>query len=385
MKLKVLIAEDKPDELISSIKVCKRLSREVGFKLESDSIIESTTLNDTVKHLQRVPFDFDIVILDIGFGENDLEVDELSNYLKADTLAECKVIIHSGNPEFKTNPDKILSAICNGAKTIAIKGESEDNILSFEYQFKRILQDIKFETIWANIGRFTPQWKRDLFRSDELWKDLKVGKKVEKLFLLVDISNSTQFVIAQRKASKEDRHILELFKSFANLATEIIEKSEFKGIVERYSGDEVFANFNIINPIEDCLNVIQCAKTINEQFTNLVSELYNEYGFVNIRSGQNIIIPELRILVGYGEVLWVLLGADSRPQLSIMTDKVAKFYRCFTDRDKNNQRTILPNEIFITDEFHRIIKSTSQFKFDLFKELDLRDFENQRIYKLKKQ
>jgi len=382
MKLKILIAEDKPEELESSIKVCKRLSNEVGFTLETGSIIKATTLDETLSHLQKKPFDFDIVILDIGFGETDLEVDQLSNYLKADTLAESKVIIHSGNPEFKTNPDKILSAICNGAKTIAIKGEPEDGIFSFEYQFKRILQDIKFETVWANIGRFTPQWKRDLFRSDVLWKDLKIGKKVEKIFLLIDISNSTQFVISQRNASKEDKHILELFKSFANLSTDIIELNKFQGIVERYSGDEILAYFKIQNAEEDCLKVIECANIIKNSFTQKVNELYDEYGFVDVKSGQNIVMPELRILIGWGEVLWVLLGADSRPQLSIMTDKVAKFYRCFTDRDKNYQRTVQPNKIFITDEVNRLIKTNTQFKFEFSKELDLRDFGNQKIFKL---
>jgi hypothetical protein len=76
---------------------------------------------------------------------------------------------------------------------------------------------------------------------------------------LLDISNSTAFVQKQREISKDDKHIFELFKSFANMSTEIIEKDIYKGIVERYSGDEILAYFDLVNPSTDILNVISAA------------------------------------------------------------------------------------------------------------------------------
>jgi hypothetical protein len=381
MKIKLLIAEDKEIELEASIKRCKRISKEEGFLLETESIVTANSIEETIGHLSKVPFVFDIVILDIGFGDSDLDTEDLTKYLQADTLSESKVLIHTGNLKFQTNSQKLLNAISNGVKGIAIKGvDSGPN--SFQSEFKRILRDIKYETIWSNIGRFTPQWKRDLFRNDELWRDLKIGKKTEKIFILLDISNSTQFVIAQRKAAINDKHTFELFRNFANLATQIIEENAYQGIVERYSGDEILAYFDPTNKHEErFVNIIECAKKIRKKFNSTINDLYNKYNFSQIRSGQNVINPELRILIGFGDVMWVLQGADSRPQLSIMTDKVAKFYRSFTDRDKNYNRVIQPNNIYITHDIYIEAKDLIEIA-DMVK-LDLRDFGNEIIYNLK--
>lgn len=386
MNLRILIAEDKQDEFETSKKVCKRLAKNMGFIILEDNIDHAKTISDTISLLKQSPFNYDIVILDIGFGETDINVDEISNYLQNDTLIESKVIIHSGNPDFKTNSEKILSAICNGAKTIAIKGET--GILSFETQFIRVLRDIKLEAVWANIGRFTPQWKRNIFRDEELWRNLETGIRSPKAIFLADISYSTQFVIAQRNFSINDQYILELFKSFAHKSTEILEKSEYQGIIERYSGDEILAYFNQVdseNLVQACLNAIEAAFEILECFNQLYIDLKSKYGYKKIMINQTEINPGLRILIGCGEVMWVLQGSSARKQLSIMTEQVAKCYRSFTHTDSDNNRTLIPDQVFITQDVYYLVKDSDIVINHIPTKLNLRDFGNQNIYEVNRE
>ncbi len=381
MRIRILIAEDDNEQYRSLCRQCRRSAVKLGFVVEDDSIDRASTVKEVESFFNRRPFNYDIAILDIGFGKDDLDPNLLRNYLQTDTLSECKVMINSGDIGFTGNPDKIISAICNGATTISIKGRTDEK--SFATQFERLLREIQLETVWANIGRFSPQWKRNMFKEMGLWQKLKEGKKCNKIMLLMDISRSTTFVQTQRKAAVEDADILVLFKDFARITTEILEQDKYRGIVERYVGDEILAYFGMARRDARgcCKRAIDAAVEIREGFNTNYAKLHAEYGYQDIVIEKVTVKPELRILLGCGEVMWLLQGTDTRPQLSIMTDKVAKCYRIFTYRDKQDKREIQPNQIYVTHDVCR--RTRLEVGYAERVHLDIANFGKTYIYQFK--
>lgn len=383
MKLNILIVEDKDLDYKYNCESCIEIAEEFGYNVDNINFQRTKTVEHTRTVISDANFQFDVVIFDIGLGGAMLPVEQIGEFFNFDLLNESKIIIHTGDDRYWKDSNKILTSIANGVRGIARKGD--DGLFSLELHFKRALTEIKNETIWSNIGRFSPLWKRSLFRNETLWKELKRGKKTEKIFMLVDVSYSTDFIIAQRTSHVDDSHTLELFRSFANSASEIIEKDEYKGIVERFSGDEFLAYFNLEEDKElSCKNVINAAIEISEIFNNIYVNLVNKYKYVSVSKDAVEIIPSLRILIHCGEVIWLFQGADSRPQLSIMTGNVARLYRAFTHRLESGIRVIQPNEICISNDVFLHIENDSNLNFENHSVLDLRNFKKFPLYKLKK-
>ena len=79
--------------------------------------------------------------------------------------------------------------------------------------------------------------------------------------------------------------------------------------------------------------------------------------------------------------MWLLQGTDTRPQLSIMTDKVAKCYRIFTYRDKQDKREIQPNQIYVTHDVCR--RTRLEVGYAERVHLDIANFGKTYIYQFK--
>jgi hypothetical protein len=382
MNLNVLIAEDQDGDYQYVVEPCNQIALDLGYNQKDISFNRTKSIQETKEKLQST--NFDVVIFDIGLEDGKLPVDEVNGFFKHDSLRESKIIIHTGNLDYWRDSQLMLTAIANGVKAISKKGVN--GIFSIEHSFTRVLTELRNEMIWANIGRFSPTWKRNLFNNVEIWKQLKAGKRVDKIFLLVDISYSTDFIQAQREKHLDDLTILELFKSFANESSNIIENDRYKGIIERFSGDEFLAYFDTeSNESQNYKNVIAAAIDISKKFNNKFKELSLKYKYksVELKDSKKIVIPYLRILIHCGDVLWLLQGADSRPQLSIMTGNVASLYRAFTHKN-NGKRVIRPNEIYISNAMYLKLEKSETLNFGkIIKLKGLRNFDEFEIYKLK--
>lgn len=395
MILKFLIIEDDPMMVESNRKICVKILEKYGFSSE-DSVFDSLGSVAQFKEKLAEDFIYNILIIDITLTDNVVRLEELSEIFQNDIFRESRIIIHTSNNKILEEHEILLNLAKQGVKDIAIKADFDD------YDFKTILEkcirDLRNDLISNNIGKLAPLWKRKYFNeSIDLWKNIKDGIRKRAIILIADIADSTRFINAQLEKSEYEHFPLELLKAFANDSSQIIEGDKYKGFIERISGDEILAYFilpdhaNIIKDreinhnsedIKTCVSVINAAKEMIAKFNENFNALNKVFNYSMVDKDGSIPEPQLRILLGYGDVNWVLVGTDSRPQLSIMTKKVAECYRAFSHREgKNLIRVMERNSIYVTRDLHNILKT--KIDFDSGMSYNVRNFESLAIYKTK--
>lgn len=355
--MKILIIEDKGDHLEQIKADCLSAAADCHIQLQATDFAPASSLDDALKVLGRSDFGFDIIIADIYLEDRELPISEIrTRLLKQDVLGEAKFIVLTGNA---TTTDAVLEAIHSGAHNFVLKGST--GIHSLSHQLKLVIQQIKRESIWSMVGRFSPPWKRKEFSNFELWDKLKEGAFKTKAVLWCDLSRSSEFVKFLRDKDVREKKILAFFRSFFTEHSKIIEKEDYQGIIDKFIGDEILAYFcaeKIQDETEICHRAISAALDIRDYYKKWFQNKKNsDPDLKRILNNGSAPKPNIRILVHCGEVMWGVLGSESFASLTLMTRTMEKGKRLI-DHSNPDGRIVREGEVCITNDVYESIDKT---------------------------
>lgn len=414
MKLKILIVEDEPKAVQENKQALIGVAEEFGFKtnpeIRNDVLIDIAPSKAELNKIVNI--DYDVIIIDLRLGDHKFEFnseanfEEFKSFFKTDYFEESKFMICTADGSFVNkyySNEKFRMDLKNiGIENVAEKSLFENHPNSIESQLKIVFNKVINEYLLIYIGKKAPLWKKKYFHDKklELWKYLRNGYKKNMIILLVDISNSTDFV--RYNSNPSPQFALELFKTFANNAHRIIESEKYKGFIERISGDEILAYFPIeyqedllvshkVDKSSEYYKVlslsinaaIEILKDFNQTVDHFIkNKCFKEYSKDNCKK------PSLRVFLNHVSCHWVFLGSESKPQLSVMTEEVAETYRIFTHSESHGpegnqctERLLDPNNIYLSSYMTQIIEDQH---LEATQEKLIRNFGLRKIYKLKK-
>jgi class 3 adenylate cyclase/DNA-binding response OmpR family regulator len=360
--MKILIIEDDEGDLTGIKKDCQAGAVNSGIPLNAEDFVECRSLSDALHILQGSDFSFDIIIADVMLTGGDLPYGQIEDQLlQQDILKEAKFIVYTGQ---KIEKEDILHALHGGAHNYVLKGFHDDQRDTLKVQLNRTMRQIRRESFWSKVGRFSPEWKRIEFADFNLWDRLEGGFRTSKAILWCDLTQSTKFVNYQRGRAKADKDILEFFRRFFTEHSEIIERQDYEGIIDKFIGDEILAYFcgdRVTDDTEKCHRAIDAALELRDNYTKWYDPVIEKLGLARVPEPDR---PKVRILVHWGEVMWSVLGADNYSCLTLMTETMVKGKRVLDHCNDPAQRVIQPGEVCITEDAYTKIVDKSRYNFD---------------------
>lgn len=367
--MRVLIIEDEEHEASTIENICREAAEHNSLDPSQLEIHRATTLSEARERLNQPDFSYHLIIADImlpdgGYGYANgmgkLPVTSIEDeLLHADILREAKFIVHSGQEEYVNQ--QCMRMIHSGAHSVILKGS--EGVL--KAQLIRAFRDIRQETVWSMIGRFAPAWKRKAFREFTLWKELETGIEQDVAIIWCDMSKSTQFSELQKDHMKH-RLLTPFFKEFITANAGILEQEAFRGMIDKFLGDEIMAYFTPgadESPQSVCARAVHAAKKISTGFHGWYKKQLETRPLARPRSAEQ---PNLRILVHHGPVIWGVLGSPAFSCLTVMTSTLAigrRLFEHYNVRGERAIRLIKEGEICVTDPVEHFLRGAEEFTF----------------------
>lgn len=347
MNFKVFILEDEErwHPIIKQAVKCEIENFPIfTFDLEQDCYIAKKLDDELMQMLRTKRFHLAIIDYALDGDKNKTGHKAIKILSESEFFRKTKAIMFTA---MQIDMNEVETFLSYGTFSIVQKSSKKPSANEIEEGIKRglnkeiarALDQIEREEYMEIIGKLMDRKVPSFFRKKEFVQKLEKGCHVRKAIIVSDLAYSTKFLTWTRQ---KEGAIGKILADLLGWQAKTINNHE--GIVDKFYGDEIRGYFGIEtedtnNPKDAekvCNNAVNAALSIINEFPQ---KLENWFNIVTTDDGNRPeIIPYLRIVINYDEILWAIYGSEEHRDFTIWTENVAVVSRILTLIRSNSKK-----------------------------------------------